>query len=107
MMAAWIHLSVGVLLAVVSIPLWMEKVPRNGWYGLRIQKSMESDENWYRINRFGGQGMFVVGALIAMIGLANWLRPPQSEAMTVLLLTVPLFLVLPWLVVVVWYAGRL
>lgn len=101
------NLFVGLFLVGISIPLWMEKVPRNGWYGVRLEKSLESDENWYRINRFGGLTGVLLGGLIALVGVLGFVRPPATPEMEVLALMASTFLLLPWLVVNVWYAGRL
>lgn len=47
---------------LIATPLMLEKVPKNGFYGFRTRASMEgSEEEWYRLNRIAGCGMFVSG----------------------------------------------
>ena len=107
MKGAWVNLLVGLVVVGVSIPLWLEKVPMNNWYGVRIPKSYESDEAWYKLNRFGGQAGVVVGLVITLIGAACLVWPPRSEALALLLLFLPAFMMMPLLVAVFWYAGRI
>ena len=107
MKAAWVNLVLGLVLLGFSIPMWLEKVPMNRWYGVRIQKSFESEENWYRINRFGGMLGVLTGLAIALVGVACLLWPPAGQGLELLLLFVPSALVLPWLVATLWYASKL
>ncbi len=106
MMAAWANLLVGLLLIGISIPMWLEKVPMNGWYGFRIAKSFESDENWYRINKFGGLAGIACGALITLVGVACFLWPPQNQSIELLLVLASSFLVLPMVIATLWYSSR-
>jgi uncharacterized membrane protein len=58
------------LIMIVSIPLMLERVPKNPLYGFRTNKSMSgSDSEWYRINRIAGAGLFIAGfiSLIACL----------------------------------------
>lgn len=60
-----INLALPLLIIALAIPLVCEKIPPNGWYGFRIQKTFSSDEMWYRTNKLGGQ-YFIVAALLQM-----------------------------------------
>jgi len=42
----------GVFLAVLAIPLWLEKIGPNGLYGFRIKKTLENEKIWYAVNRY-------------------------------------------------------
>ena len=50
-----------VLFLVVGLPLVLGLVPRNRFYGFRTPRAMQSDRDWYRINRVAG----------VLIGLAS------------------------------------
>ncbi len=45
----------GLLFILISIPLWKGRVKPNRWYGFRLPQSFKSEENWYRINKFGAR----------------------------------------------------
>jgi hypothetical protein len=51
------NVFVGALIIAVCIPLLKNKIRMNRWYGMRFRKSFESDENWYKINRYGAKRM--------------------------------------------------
>lgn len=50
-----LHLFMTALLVAVCLPLKQRKIPRNGWYGVRIPASMASDEAWYAYNEYFGR----------------------------------------------------
>ena len=50
----------GVVLAVVSVPLMMGKIPPNGLYGFRVRKTMEHPEIWYPVNKYGGERLLIL-----------------------------------------------
>jgi uncharacterized membrane protein len=62
-----------VLLMVVSIPLMLNQVPRNRWYGLRTPKTMTgAEDQWYRPNREAGIVLFLAG----LVSTLAWLVIP-------------------------------
>jgi hypothetical protein len=58
-----------VLITLLSIPLFMKKVPRNPLYGLRTEYSMSSDDAWYSSNKVAGLGGIVGGVLWLLAAL--------------------------------------
>lgn len=60
-----IFLASGALLCFIALPLIAGKIPRNPWYGMRVPKTLASDEVWYLANRFAGKALFRCGRLIA------------------------------------------
>jgi uncharacterized membrane protein len=85
---------VGIILIAVSLPLYLGKIKMNGVYGFRIGKAFESEENWYRINRYGAKALMCWALIIMAIGIMCLYIDPQS-VLTVakasfLLLLVPL-----------------
>ncbi len=61
---------VGIILLAVSIPLYLGWIKMNSFYGFRIRKAFESDENWYSINRYGAGALMCWSAVIMAAGLA-------------------------------------
>ena len=69
----------GLVFVGVSLPLVRQKIPRNPFYGVRLRRSMQSDEAWYAINRFGGQRMIVWAIPLILIGLVALFLPLQTH----------------------------
>jgi uncharacterized membrane protein len=61
-------LFTGALFILISLPLLKDKIKMNRLYGIRIQKSFESEENWYKINRFGARELIKVGYTLTAAG---------------------------------------
>jgi SdpI/YfhL protein family len=57
--------GLGLILIAVSIPLLLGKIKMSYFYGFRIRKAFESEENWYTINGYGARAM-IRWALIIM-----------------------------------------
>lgn len=51
----YVHIGLGAAVAIGSVPLMLRKVPMNTAYGIRTRKAFVSEENWYRINEYGGR----------------------------------------------------
>ena len=60
------------LLAVVSIPMILGKVPPNSIYGFRTKRTLSSPDIWYPANTFSGWALL----LAAVFSLATlWFLP--------------------------------
>ena len=51
----------GLLLAGLSVPLILGKIPPNGLYGFRIPATIENPQLWYKVNAYSGKRLLVVG----------------------------------------------
>jgi hypothetical protein len=51
----------GLFLAGLSVPLILQKIPPNGLYGFRIPATLENPALWYKVNRYSGWRLLVVG----------------------------------------------
>jgi uncharacterized membrane protein len=56
-----VSLIVPLTIILLAIPLIFEKVPRNGFYGLRTAFTMSSDAVWYYANRISGIALLLAG----------------------------------------------
>ena len=72
------HIFVALVLILISIPLVKDKIPMNRWYGIRFKKSFESDENWYRINRYGGRQLIIWSVILALLGIVIIFLPIEK-----------------------------
>jgi hypothetical protein len=51
----------GLVLAGLSVPLILQKIPPNGLYGFRIPSTLENPTLWYKVNTYAGRRFLVVG----------------------------------------------
>lgn len=83
---------IGVLVLVVSYPLYKKKIKMNHWYGIRLRASFESDKNWYEINTYGAQRLMKWSLLYFPIALACLFLPFSSNPFLSIAIT-PLLIV--------------
>ena len=82
-----IHFVVPVSLIVLSLPLILEMVPRNRFYGFRTEQTLSSDDVWYPANRVAGSALAVAGGVwLAAALLASRLASSPSRAQVVLVI---------------------
>jgi hypothetical protein len=51
----------GLLLAGLSVPLILRKIPPNGLYGFRVPSTVNDPRLWYMVNAYAGWRFLVVG----------------------------------------------
>ena len=73
-------IACGLIFVVMSIPLLKGAIKMNHWYGFRIGKAFESEENWYKINRYGAQRFIIWSVAIIISGVVIFLLQPQLAA---------------------------
>lgn len=72
----------GIIVILVCVPLFRCKVKMNSFYGIRIRKAFESEENWYMINRYGAKVLMWWAVFIMIIGIVCLYIEPQSVLTT-------------------------
>ena len=103
-----VHIGIGILLVLTSLPLALRWVPRNRAYGFRLRKSFVSDNNWYKINQLGGALFVAFGGLLVLFGSATWHSAPSPRTMWApLFLAAPMLLLAPLLLIVKLVADHL
>jgi SdpI/YfhL protein family len=103
-----VHTGIGLLIALISVPLVLRKVPMNHAYGVRVPKAFVSDENWYEINAYGGKLLLGFGVFLVVVGwLGRDLAPPPTSPWAPVWLVVPLLVLVPVLGRVNAFARRL
>ena len=73
------NISVAALFIVISIPLAKGKVAMNTTYGVRIKKAFESEENWCKINAYGGKQLILWSVPLMLLGLATFFLPLEGN----------------------------
>ena len=61
MLLGW-YSAAGILLAALSIPLILGRVPPNHWYGFRTSKTLRSAKLWRAANHYVGWCLLATGA---------------------------------------------
>ena len=55
-----------------ALPLWLERVPPNRFYGFRTPRLVSNPDLWYPSNRIAGRDLSL--AALVMLATAAWLR---------------------------------
>ena len=65
-----LYVASGVLLALLSVPLILGRIPPNHFYGFRVQATLKNRQLWYSANRYAGWRLLVVGLISIVAGVA-------------------------------------
>jgi hypothetical protein len=89
------NILAGLLIVDLCVPLLKGRIKMNRWYGIRLKKSVESEENWYKINRYGAQRMILWSLVIVAIGIVGlFIRPDVEGTLWYVISTLPLMLII-------------
>jgi hypothetical protein len=78
MILLMLFLFSGALLAGLSVPMILGKIPPNGLYGFRVKKTMENPEIWYPVNAYSGKWLLVVGLILILASVGIFFIPGIS-----------------------------
>ena len=62
----------------------------NQWYGVRIKKAFASEDNWYKINAYGGRRLIFWSGVLALIGFGTFFIPIEANGPQVLVFILPI-----------------
>ena len=79
-----INIASSLLIIGGSIPLVRRRIKMNHLYGVRIKKSFESEDNWYKINEYGGKQLIIWSIPMILIGLICFAVPINDENRNIL-----------------------
>ncbi len=103
-----VHCGLGVVIALVSLPLVLRRVPMNKVYGVRLRRSFSSERNWYEINAYGGRLLVGFGLFLVAFSFATrTLAPPPESPWAPVFLVAPLLALLPVLACIRAFARKL
>ena len=54
----------GIAFIAVSLPLILQVVPPNRWYGFRLKKTLSDETIWYAANRIAGYDLLIAGGVV-------------------------------------------
>ena len=73
------HLFCAGLFAVLGAGFAQGTIKRNALAGFRTKKALESDENWKKINEYGGKRLMFWSVILAVLAIACFFIPLGSE----------------------------
>jgi len=73
------NIAAALLMICVSLPLVYRKIKMNSLYGIRIQKSFESEDSWYRINEYGGKQLIIWSTPMILAGIVCFFVPTDDS----------------------------
>ena len=104
----YVHVGIGILTALVSIPLTLRKVPMNRVYGIRVRQAFNSPHNWYVINAYGGRLLLAFGLFLLLFGwFGQDYAPPPTSIWAPVYLIIPFLALLPILAMINVFARHL
>src|ERR1043166_6341149 len=65
----WFYAAMALLLMLAAVPMIIERVPPNRWYGFRTPRTQSDPKVWYPANRIAGQYLAFAGLLIELATL--------------------------------------
>jgi hypothetical protein len=68
----------GILLILISIPLYLEKIKPNGLYGFRVRRTIEHPEIWYPVNKYSARWLIASGLALVAAALGLYFVPGLS-----------------------------
>jgi len=73
------------LFVVLGIPLVLDLVPPNIYYGFRTTKTLSSPDIWYKINHLLGWGLIVAGITSALVsvGISHYHKGEISRTVAI------------------------
>lgn len=89
------NLACAALFIILAVPLVQRRIRMNRWYGVRIKKAFESDDNWYWINTYTGKRLILYSLVLAAIGILTFFTPLQHVVLRLLFGCAPLIAIVP------------
>ena len=68
-------LAGGIAIILFSIPLYLQKIGHNGWYGFRVKKTIENPDLWYPVNKYFSGWLMLAGVVTILAALGLFFVP--------------------------------
>lgn len=69
LIVGYLPIALPLITIVTAIPLVLQKVPPNWWYGFRTRKTMSDTDIWYRANYLGGAALLLSGIVALVVNV--------------------------------------
>ena len=101
------NFMVSLVFIFISIPLIKRKIKMNHWYGFRFPEALKSDENWYKINEFGGRQLLVWGIALLILSFLKLFLEEVSHGFLIFLAFLPVIMIIVPIVKTIKYSKTL
>jgi uncharacterized membrane protein len=81
------YVSVGLIIAILSLPLVFRMIPPNRWYGFRTRRTRANADVWYAANEYLGGWLFSLGILVAVASVALYCVPGLTDDLYAMTMT--------------------
>ncbi|MFA5863612.1 MAG: SdpI family protein [Phycisphaerae bacterium] len=61
--------GIGLLEVILGVPLFLEKIPPNGLYGFRTEKTLSNPEIWYKVNKYSARDLIIGGLATVAVSI--------------------------------------
>lgn len=103
-----LHIITALLIIAVSIPLVQNSVKMNSLYGIRIKKAYESEENWYKINEYGGKRLIFWSIVLICIGILTFfINVSEKSFFYKVIALAPVIVLIPCIIEIYIFAKKL
>lgn len=88
-------IGAGILFILISVPLVLNKIPMNSFYGFRIPKAFRSEADWYAINEYGGRalGRWSLGLIVSgVLKLSIPIQGTKNDFVALIIVLGPIML---------------
>jgi uncharacterized membrane protein len=93
-----VNIFIAILMLILFYPLYKGKIRMNKFYGVRFQKSFKSDENWYKINRYGAKIFILWSIPIFILGFLAFYMPFDDYFILMIVFSfTPLIILIPFI----------
>ena len=75
----FLDVGMGILLIILAIPMILQKVKPNAWYGFRTRKTLSDEGIWYPANQYAGKALLFAGSVMAVGALALYWIASSAE----------------------------
>ena len=80
------YVLIGLILVIPRIPFYFKLIGPNRFCGVKTEKAFESEDNWYKLNRYCAKHIIIWGSFIVLLGLCCFL--PLSDGLWVYLVLI-------------------
>ena len=104
----YVHFGIGLLTALLSVPLVFRLVPMNRLYGIRTRQAFASNGNWYELNVYGGKLLLGFGLFLVVFALLGGrFAPAPTSLWAPAYLAIPLAALVPVIALIKAFSQRL
>ncbi|MDD2360583.1 MAG: SdpI family protein [Lawsonibacter sp.] len=108
MIISILHIITGLLFIALSIPLVKGSLKMNTFYGVKIKKAYESEENWIKINKYGGKRLIFWSTVLICIGIITlFVNISANSLLFFVLVFAPIIVLIPCIIEIYIFANKL